>query len=155
MDRRGQFRIIEALITTFLVIGSMIIVVEMQRVPRFWVTYESEDLEDMAFNFLSEMADSVLSSELADPSASWETNVFWALKTMLPPTLYFNMTIYRVSLSSEVDINLDVMNRVPITNIQSEDSERIAESASATYIFTSPNGMVYMAVLTLMRSKGG
>ncbi len=155
ISKRGQLRIIEALITAFLVIGSMIIVVELQRIPRTWITYESEDLEDLAFNLIAETADSVLTSELTNQSGLWENNIFWALRTMLPPTLYFNMTIYKVSISEDASVSLAMMNRVPITNIQSEDYEKLAESASATYILTLPDGTVCMVVLTLMRSRGG
>lgn len=155
MNKRGQFRIIEALTTTILVVGSMIMALGIQRIPRTWITYEREDLKEMAFNLLAEIADPVLSSELATHQDSWESNVFWALNTMLPPTMYFNMTIYEVSLSSEGEINLETLNKTPITNIQGEEANRIAEAASAIYIFTSPDGKVYMALLTLARSRGG
>jgi len=155
VDRRGQFRIIEALVTAVLVVGSMMIAVGIQRMPRFWITYETEDLEDMAFNMLAEIADQALLSRLLDSKGSWETDLFWTLNTMLPPTIYFNMSIYKMSLSSGGNISLEALNRAPITNIQQENADRIAESASATYVFTSPDGTVYLAALTLARSRGG
>ena len=74
---------------------------------------------------------------------------------MLPPTIYFNLTIYKITLQNETEITFEKVNKTPITNIQAENISEIVESSSAMYVFTSRDGSVYLAILTLSRSKGG
>ncbi len=155
MKRRGQFRIIEALIAAILIIGSMAIAVNIQRIPRFWITYERENLEELAFNTLFNIADKVLLNMQLNSSSPWENDLFWVLNTMLPPTIYFNLTIYKITLQNETEITFERVNKTPITNIQAENINEIVESSSAMYVFTSRDGSVYLAILTLSRSKGG
>ncbi|MEM0211923.1 MAG: hypothetical protein QXO74_02850 [Candidatus Methanomethylicia archaeon] len=155
MNRIGQFRIIETLITIFLVIGSMIIAVNLQKVPSSWITYSGEDLKNMAFNILCEISIPIIEHEIFNQNENWENNIFFALNTLIPKNIYFNITIYEVlPMDSNVSL-LKVVNRIPITNVPINYYGRIMEAKSAIYVHTSMDGRVYMIVLTLIRGGGG
>lgn len=154
MDRSGQFRIIETLLTMFLVISSMIFAVNLQKVPSSWITYSGEDLKNMAFNILCEISTPLIEHEILNQSIDWENNMFFALCTLLPRTVYFNVTIYEITPVASHNVSLRIVNRVPITNIPINYYGKIAEANSAVYMFTSIDGKVYMIVLILVRGGG-
>jgi len=150
----GQFRIIEALITVILVIGSMTIAINIQRIPSSWIIYSREELDDMAFNLLDEISVPTISNILSNQTGKWEYDISLLLGTLLPKTVYFNMTIYEFTPINESTITMRILNRFAITNIPGSFVMDISESGSATYIFTSSDGRIYMLVLTLIRVKG-
>lgn len=153
LDRRGQFRIIEALISVAIIVSFLTASMVIQRIPRSWVSAMRGDLEEMAFNVLVEVADLGLFDSVK--TRGWELRTYLILKTLLPPSIYFNLTVYEVVLTSKYSARLEPVNMRPISNIVGESVSRIAESASACYVHTSSNGSAYLAVLTLASSRGG
>ena len=103
----------------------------------------------MAFNLLDGISVPTISNILSNQTGKWEYDI-----SLLPKTVYFNMTIYEFTPINESTITMRILNRFAITNIPGSFVMDISESGSATYIFTSSDGRIYMLVLTLIRVKG-
>lgn len=155
MRKRGQFRIIETLISTFIIISAFIIAVNLQDVPRTWIMREKKDLEDMAFNLLTKLINMNILDNVLNAGDKWELEMLLVLKTLLPPMIYFNLSIYEIHMSNNGTIQFKILNKNPITNILREDINKIGEIASASYIYTKDADSMYLIVLMLARSRGG
>jgi len=156
LSKKGQFRIIEALISSIIVIIAFIAAVQLQQLPRIWVMREKSDLEEMGFNILTYLAEKgVLERVIRPDNEDWEKDMCLVLKILLPPMLYFNMSVFEIKVSENGTVFIEPVNDDLITNTPREGSERVPEMVSVTYVYTTKTGRIYLIVLSLTRSKGG
>ena len=146
----GQARILEA------VIASIIIFLAFS--AAFYFIYSSEnifaqetiDLNRLAHNVLHQIAESnVIEETLEEDLQNGRTQLRIVLRELLPPNIYFNLTIYNCTDSP---FQLYDYPLPPISNAPAEVFTESGEVASASILYTSKRGNIYYLVLELTRA---
>ncbi|MGQ9514664.1 MAG: hypothetical protein ACUVTL_06405 [Thermoproteota archaeon] len=147
----GQFRIIEATIIIFLTLTA---VNQFTRNPRLIMTGRSVNLRSTAYNILYRLADTgILESTLGRGTRDWENDLKIVLDTLLPSTVYFNLTVYALKNPLEPSAFF-IYNRNAISNCRSQSAfTRSPEISSATFLFVAYNSKIY--ILRLQLAEGG
>ena len=86
---------------------------------------------------------------------NWEWDLTLDLNTLLPPVLYFNMSIYEVQIRANGEVFVIPLSNEPISNAPFGVSGQVLEKASVTYVYTSRTGCVYLIILSLTRGGVG
>jgi len=142
-DRRGQIRVIEAIMASLLVVFAVAFI-DLFAVTPVTPKYESSELEKVGFNVLRDLDEEKLLARFVG-NAEW-VNFTAALAAALPSDVYFNLTVY--------DLSGRVVNNQPISygaRSVFADSEYVA---SVTYVVPGYQ-LLYrprMLVLQLVRS---
>jgi len=151
--RRGQFRIIEAAISAIIIFVTLVAVNQFTRIPRLIMTGRSGSLRTIAYNTLYRLADTgVLENTVVLGTTDWEGNLKIVLDTLLPSTVYFNLTVY--SLSNTAPTSFSVYNREMISNSISPTAfTDTPEISSAAFLYVAHNSKMYL--LRLQLAEGG
>jgi len=157
-DRRGQFRAVEATVAAFIIFFSFIAANYLIRNSRVWTVSRSEDLSMLGYNLLHSLdVTGVLNGTVATQRVGWERGLDFALKTFLPSTAYYNLTVYKSDLK-EVDPSVGVAELEGvggiITNTDPDTFSRSPEVISIQYLFTSTDGSVFLLVLQISEARG-
>jgi len=145
-DRRGQMRVIEA------IMASLIVVFAVAFIDLFAVTpvsprYESGELEKIGYNVLHDLdGEGLLARFVYNAStAAWE-NLTAALAASLPTDVYFNLTVY--------DVSGRVVNNQPISYGTSRVFINSTYVASVTYVVPGYQSVYRPRVLVLQLVRG-
>ena len=156
--RRGQIRVIEAVMAALLIFASFAISSALSAPYRVWVVKQSSELEGQGFSAMNMLAaNGALEDFLSNRPDGWEARLTVLTQSLLPPDVYFNLTIYSINLtSSSPAAVLTVVNRVPITDMGSTNLlNQALEVVSDTYPYTSRANVYYELVLVLSRGGTG
>jgi len=123
-NRKGQMRIIEAILASFIVFFAVAFINTFAVTPSS-TTYETSELEKVGHNVLHDLDDQKLLARFVY-NGEWE-NLTAALTVCLPPDVYFNLTVY------DLDGNL-VNEGKPICYGDPNVFETSSSIASVTYI---------------------
>ncbi|QOJ79466.1 hypothetical protein IG193_03120 [Infirmifilum lucidum] len=159
MRRRGQVRIVEAVLATFMVVAVILMVMAFTRPLKSTYIRETTDLRRLAYNLLNDMAtagvyERTVGRAITNPgNKGWIDDLRLLVSSSLPPELVFNMTIYRVDFNPASGAT----SFVKLGSVANSDFSRIqlyeSESVTYTYVATSDpdkvRGMVIYIVLTL------
>jgi len=105
-DRRGQMRIVEVILASFVLLGALAFVNVFVTTPRSAI-YEVGDLEKLGYNVLHNLDEQRLLARFVYNEPEWTANFTNALRVSLPTGVFFDLTIR--------SINGVVLNRnVPI-----------------------------------------
>jgi hypothetical protein len=143
VDKKGQMRIIEALLASFVILFA-ITFVNIFAVTPSSSTYETGELEKVGYNVLHDLDEQNLLSRFVF-NQEW-TNLTAALMVSLPPDVYFNLTVY--------DLEGDVINTVPIRYGSSQVFSESAHVASVTYILPGYQTSYNPRILILQLVRG-
>lgn len=103
--RRGQIRIIEVVLATFMVVAIIMLVIAFTRPLRSVYVRETSDLRRLAYNLLNNMADNAVFEETisniaSNPQQPGSSCTLYDLAFLasasLPPGLLFKIEVYRV-----------------------------------------------------------
>lgn len=147
-NRKGQIRIIEAILASFIIFLAAAFINTFAVTPSS-STYETSELEKVGHNVLHDLDDQRLLARFVY-NEEWK-NLTAALMVCLPTDVYFNLTIY--------DLQGDLTNKdtygdmVPISYGDPEVFETSGFIASVTYIIPgySPDYDPRILILQLVR----
>lgn len=142
-DRRGQIRVVEA------ILASVIVVFAVAFIDLFAVTpvspkYESSELEKIGYNVLHDLDEERLLARFVN-NAEW-MNLTAALAASLPTDVYFNLTVY--------DVSGKVVNDQTISYGASRVFTGSAYVASVTYVVPGYQLVYRPRVLVLQLVRG-
>jgi len=142
-DRRGQMRVVEA------IMASLIVVFAVAFIDLFAVTpvspkYESSELEKIGYNVLHDLDEERLLARFVN-NAEW-ANLTSALAASLPTDVYFNLTVY--------DVAGRVVNSQPIGYGTSRVFSNSTYVASVTYVVPGYQLVYRPRVLVLQLVRG-
>jgi len=148
-DSKGQLRVIEAVLATIIIFTTFASATYLLKSHRTWATRHSEELEKIAYNVMQRLAESgALEATVGDSHPGWELHLKLLLETVLPPSVYFNLTVL-VSRYQLGTATLAAYNGEAITNGNSDSFAKSPEVASSTYIYTCEKAKIYVLVLQL------
>ena len=142
-DRRGQMRVIEALMASLLIVFAVVFV-DLFAVTPVSPKYESGELEKIGFNVLHDLDEQELLGRFIGNS-EW-VNMTSALAASLPTDVYFNLTVY--------DMAGAVVNSVPIGYGTSRVFSNSTYVASVTYVVPGYQMLYRPRVLVLQIVRG-
>ena len=152
--RRGQFRIIEAAISAVIIFVTLVTIDQFTRIPRLIMTGRSGSLRTTAYNTLYRMADTgILENTLGIGSADWEGNLKIVLDSLLPTTVYFNMTVYAFSNAAQPTYYVAYNKRIISNSLSQEAFTKTPEISSAEFLYVARNSKIYL--LRLQLAEGG
>jgi len=159
MRRRGQVRVVEAVLAAFIVVAVILMVMAFTRPLKSVYIRETTDLRRLAYNLLNDMAtagvyERTVGRALVNPGdRSWVDDLRLLISSSLPPDLVFNMTVYRLDFNLQTGRAVfSYLGSVANANFS---SIRLYESESVTYTYVatgdpdSVRGSVIYIVLTV------
>jgi len=137
-DRRGQMRVIEAIMAILIVVVAVVFV-DLFAVTPVSPRYESGELEKVGFNVLRDLdEEGLLARFVCNASSVAWANLTSALAASLPTDVYFNLTVY--------DLTGVVVNSQSISYGASRVFSDSAYVASVTYVVPGYSAPGYQAV---------
>jgi len=140
---KGQMRIIEALMASFVILFAITFINTFAVTP-LSPTYETCELEKIGHNVLHDLDDQRLLARFVY-GGEWE-NLTSALMITLPPDVYFNLTVY--------DLDGNVVNTMPIFYGDPEIFANSSSVASVTYIIPGYQAAYDPRILILQLVRG-
>lgn len=157
-SKAGQARIIEAFFAILIVSSSFIVSSYMIIPTNIPLVVSKGSLEKIGFNIFDSLAGGRVFEEIDFTQAGWEQRLKIVFEKILPSEIYFNLTVYNSSSFSPTFINLEMINSIPISNVENgiEAFKKSPEIASITYVYTYYDWkinkrMILVFVLTLAR----
>ncbi len=158
--RRGQARLIELLLATFMMVVAIIFVMNFTRPIKSQYVRETSDLRRLAYNLLNDFAKARVYERIIVQGnltgADWENEMKLMLSTSLPPEIVFKMEVYEMKINATTgEIYFDRLDHGRITNVEDFDNMTLydAESVSYTYVVVgrpdSVRGSVLYIILVL------
>jgi len=136
-------RILEAVIATIVLLIAFTAFYFMLYSSAKFFKQEAVDLNRLSYNALIHLVESgVVERAVSNPTTGGEMLVR-ALQSLLPPNVFFNLTVLNVTDASSREVVVSLSNAVPAV------FEGPSELASATTTYTSSEGKIYMLVLRL------
>ncbi len=151
--RRGQSRILEAVVAAAIIFTVFSVSSFLVRASDVRVLQERADLDRLGYNILHRLLESGAYGEIMARSASQpelaELLLKEALQKALPQSVYYNLTI--------MECDGLTLTPLPINpcNAPGEPASRPLEASSTSLIYTSGDGRIYLLILTLTREGGG
>ncbi len=158
----GQARIIEAFFAILIVSSSFIVSSYMIIPTNIPLVVGKGNLEKIGFNVFDTLAEGRVFEEIDFTKPGlWERRLKIIFEKILPPEIYFNLTVYNSTYTQSslpTYINFEVLNSIPISNIENEieSFKKSPEIASITYVYTyydwkTNKKMILVFRLTLAR----
>jgi len=141
--RKGQMRIIEALLASFLILFAIAFVNLFALTPTSQ-TYEASELEKVGFNVLHDLDEQSLLERYIQ-YREW-ANFTAALTVSLPTDVYFNLTVY--------DLNWRVVNTAAPISYGTAQVFSSSFVASVVYIVPGYQGVYSPKILVLQLVRG-
>jgi len=146
---KGQLRVIEAVLASIIIFTTFTSAAYLLTSHRTWATRNLEELEKIGYNALQRLAESGgLEATVGDSHLGWELHLKLLLETILPASIYYNLTVLVSSYKFGI-ATLAQCNGQAITNVQSNGFNTSPEIASITYVYTCRRAKVYVLVLQL------
>jgi hypothetical protein len=147
-SRRGQSRILEAVIAAVVIFITFSVASFMIQANDVKVLQEGGDLDRLGYNVLS----TIVESGVIDTPNTPQRNIIiaTALQANLPSAIYYNFTIYDCTNTANGIIQLGVETNVK--NVLSFANSTQVSSASTMY--TNRNGLIRQLILVLARAGG-
>lgn len=134
---RGQVRLVELVVAVFMVVAFMVLVIFFARPMRSVYLREVSDLRRLAYNLLSDLADSGVFERIVwsafQSDATWEGRMRMVASASLPAGVLFRMEIYEVRQLAGGTVGLVRLDRGGITNV--EPGVELLESEAAYYTY--------------------
>jgi len=141
-------RVIEAVLATIIIFTTFTSAAYLLKSHRTWATRHLEELEKTGYNAMHRLAESGgLETTVGDSHLGWELHLKLLLETILPASVYFNLTIFTSRYQNGI-VTLEDYSQA-ITNVHSAGFINSPEIASITYVYTCGNAKVYVFVLQL------
>jgi len=157
--RRGQVRVVEAVLATFIVVAVILMVMAFTRPLKSVYIRETTDLRRLAYNLLNDMAtagvyERTVGRALVNPGdRSWADDLRLLISSTIPPELVYNMTVYRFGFNLQTGrVEFNYLGSVANADFS---SIRLYESESVTYTYVATGdpdrvrGSVIYIVLTV------
>ena len=142
-NKRGQMRIIEALLASFVILFAITFTGIFAITPSS-STYETGELEKVGYNVLHDLDEKNLLPRFIC-NQEWP-NLTAALMVTLPTDVYYNLTIY--------DLNGNIINPVPIKYGSAQVFSESTHVASVTYIIPGYQADYEPKILVLQLVRG-
>lgn len=97
-NRKGQMRIIEAMITCFILVLGLSVSIYLSNV---YAVMESGNIEKVATNILNMLDDVDVVEKVISDQSSWESELKGLIENLLPPDTFYNLTL-RSALTGEI-----------------------------------------------------
>ena len=143
VDKKGQMRIIEALLASFVILFAITFINIFAMTPSSR-TYETGELEKVGYNVLHDLDEQDLLPRFVF-NREW-ANLTAALMVSLPPDVYFNLSVY--------DLERNIINPVPIRYGSSQVFSKSAHVASVIYILPGYQTSYNPRILILQLVRG-
>jgi len=140
---RGQMRLVEAALATFIIMLAVTVLIVFAATP-FSPKYETSDLEKIGNNVLHDIDEKRLLCRFVYDE-EWETLTI-ALMVTLPPDIYFDLAVY--------DLDFNRVNDAPIRYGDVEVFETSSYVASVTYVVPGYEAEYDPRVLVLQLVRG-
>jgi len=144
-NTKGQMRVIETILASFIFFSALTFVNIFAVLPSS-PKYETSDLEKMGHNALHDLDDQGLLSRFVYNKTEWG-ELALALTILLPPDVYFDLTIYDVQ---DTVINQDF----PIRYGSPEAFTASNSTASVSYIIPGQQAEYNPRILVLQLVRG-
>jgi hypothetical protein len=154
--RKGQSRILEAVIAAVIVFIVFSVSTFLIRTSDVGVVQERADLDRLGYNVLHRLVESGTIEETLENSAGLgEAQLKTMVQKSLPAAMYFNLTVYNCT-GSLVE-SWFAPNPPSISNVAAETDPFASsmEISSTNVIYTSKKGNIYFLVLALARAGEG
>lgn len=150
MNDRSQFRVLEAVIASIIVVATFAVSTQLGRVARSRSAMSNVVLADEAFSIISQLCDSgILDSILSSDNPQRELDS--VLRTFLQPGMCFKAMVYEVDTSSGYPKLIRLFDS-PVTNIP--EGYEPPEMISVKYFYTSlETEKMYLLVLSVGRRE--
>lgn len=144
-SRRGQSRILEAVIAAVVILIAFSVATFMIQANDVKVLQEAGDLNRLGYNVLN----TIVESGIIDTP---QKNIIIAttLQANLPSAIYYNFTVYNCTNTSNGIIQLKL--EMNVNNTSSFANSNEVSSTSAMY--TNGNGVIRQLILMLARAGG-
>jgi hypothetical protein len=154
-DRAGQVRIIEAALAAIIMLAALTTVNQFIRNPRLIMASRSGPLRSIAYNALYRLDDTgVLDNTLGKGEVNWESDIKIVLATLLPSTVYYNLTVYAFPDPANPSAYV-AYNRLQISNSANSTFAftNTPEVSTATYLYVT--GALKIYLLRMQIAEGG
>jgi hypothetical protein len=130
LDRKGQARIIEALVVLTILIASQIMLAGYYQSLQY---EEPSSLRREAERITEALRNRSVVEAIMSNSTGWETELETLITTLISPGVYFNLTVWST-------MNKGQLNRYPITNLEGMILEEFGEyyTIKETYTISIP-----------------
>lgn len=142
-NKRGQMRIIEALLASFIILFAITFVNIFATTPTSQ-TYEAGELEKVGYNVLHDLDEKNLLPRFVY-NQEWP-NLTAALMVSLPTDVYYNLTVY--------DLEGNIINPASIKYGSSQVFSESTHVASVTYIIPGYQSHYDPKILVLQLVRG-
>ena len=159
MNRKGQARIIEAIVSAMIVIVAMSIASLLSRPPGTLFFREEKSLVKTGYSIINYMASAKIFEEIIyreengqiEYNDNWEEQLKSTLQFMVPANIVYNLTIYEINGTLTADnLKTTKLNDKPISNIATTEGLSEMETVKYTYVCTrKARGKVLLIVLQL------
>lgn len=156
-SRKGQSRILEAVIAAVIIFIVFSVSMYFIRASDITVLQERADLDRLGYNTLHRLVESgtiEATIEVASGRGIDEPFVKTIIQKSLPSATYFNLTIYKCN-DNGFWIELEPTRYQSISNAPEDAFAKSMEVSSTNMIYTSKTGNIYQLVLILARAGGG
>jgi len=154
LARRGQFRIIELVISITMIISVMLLVMFFTRPMRSIYLREVGDLRRLAYNLLNNLAEAGVFERVFDSARSgdigWEGRLRMLVAANLPPGLVFRMEIYNVLILGDGTVQLKRLDGGMITNMNPGVDLSESEAVHYTLVCTRDPDSVRGEILYIL-----
>jgi len=152
--RRGQSRILEAVIAAVIIFIVFSVSMFLIRASDVKVLQERADLDRLGYNTLHRLVESGTIEATVEKRID-DVFVKTIIQKSLPSTTYFNLTIFICSdQGSWIELEPHP-SYPPISNVSEDAFAKSMEVSSTNMIYTSKTGNIYQLVLVLARAGGG
>ncbi len=149
-NKRGQFRIIEALLAALVLFTIFTASIFLTTTSRIHVLQERSDLDRTGHNILLRLVESGVVESTLETVPTFEPVLKTALTRTLPPLTYYSLKVYRADtnvIPSFIQVGTDVTNSPP------DALQKASEVSSSSFMYTSSaSGQIYYFVLTLAKA---
>ncbi|MHA1710943.1 MAG: hypothetical protein ACTSUS_02590 [Candidatus Freyarchaeota archaeon] len=135
---RGQMRVIEAILASFIVVFAFSFVNTFNVTPSS-ARYEVGELERVGYNVLRHLDEHGLLGRLVYDE-EWQ-NLTAILTVLLPSDVHFNLTVYRW-VDERSQRRLEVVNEEPICYGETSSSDFVAHVTYVIPSYVNPNSVI-------------
>ncbi|MEM0219898.1 MAG: hypothetical protein QW213_06160 [Thermoproteota archaeon] len=143
MNNKGQTKVIEATIASLLMLGALAVGSAMVKDISVISLNQKESNEKLAYGILTTLIrGNVIENIMFQPNGNlrsgWEYEMNIILSSLVPPNLFYNLTVYNYTYSVSPGKMLNItgkvqLNKIKISNISSSNIMAVVSSADVIY----------------------
>lgn len=169
MKDRGIAAIIEAVVSSLLLIAAFSVGFYLLSTPTISHQRYSEDLTKVGYNLLSALAendgfDKLMFDSYGKFTVGWEQQLKVVIVSLLPSNIIFNVTVYNATLINDNITNfveLKILNTATVSNVLDESGHsneaaflKAGDNAEASYIYTTKHLQILVISIKLATLGG-